>query len=98
MTVVAVYIGGPLDGQKREEPRAFETRLHHQAAFPPVMGREAEALDYTLRTTYYTRRVFRVTGGVWPLPFELYAPSNMSDAQMMERLVEYYSPEPEETR
>ena len=94
MTVVAVYVGGPLDGEKREVPDARERMVHARL---PRFDSDAP-VDYrpVVTHTIYTKRILRTSSG--GLPFELYAPRDMDDRQMLERLVEYYLPPPEESQ
>jgi len=100
MTYIAMYVGGPKDGDREERPgRVHDVVLVATMPGPPLLrvgsvANDMNPLAYAPRTVTYER--FRMFSDS-TTPLEVYAPSGWSGKQVLERLLEYYRPEQDET-
>jgi len=97
MSVVAVFVGGPLDGEKRELPD-HEARMYYdvQRRLDPAWMPNNETSEDIVWRVRYTHRRFLPQPEQAALPFTVYAEESISNTKMMERLFEHYAPQQDE--
>lgn len=103
VTYIAMYVGGPRDGDREERPERYVRDYIDVAVMdgPRLLrigtaDNDINPLSYG-RTVRYERHPIN-TDVNQPVPVEVYAPRGMNTYQLLLRLLEYYQPEPDETR
>lgn len=97
MTVAAFYVGGPRDGQMVVEPQAFETKIVNVMSRESFMtwGRDDEQVSSDGGQYFIYRRMHTPNDSNCALV--IYMPRDWSVEKVLERLIEYYRPERDET-
>lgn len=102
MTYIAMFVGGPRDGDREERPGHVSDAVL-VAVMPGPQLLRVGSVENDMNPLSYARDPFVFTYKRFPafshptLPVHVYGPADWLLLQVVERLTEYYRPEQDET-